>query len=317
MKLDLSRFTRINIPADNGIIDLRPSAIYILPTPFGMLFVLLLVLLLIGSINYANNLAFLLTFFLASIGFVAMVHTWRNLVGLSLQPLRCEPVFAGEAAHFGFQLSSQDPRRRGDLELHHPQALLAASDFPLANDKNLDLELTTKGRGLFPLRRFRLQTQYPLGLFRAWTYIDSGLICLVYPRPEPWNLERWQGREVADEAGFPQKHATGQDFHGIRQYQPGDPPKRIHWQSLARGHDLMSREYERPLTHDLWLDLDDMPGAHLEARLQQLCHAALTLAKENAPFGIRLGQQEIPPSSGDTHVQQVLKALALYGKSEP
>ena len=52
------------------------------------------------SIQYALQLSFLLTFLLGSMAGVAMLHTWRNLAHLVLRPGRCDPVFAGDVAHF-------------------------------------------------------------------------------------------------------------------------------------------------------------------------------------------------------------------------
>ena len=59
-----------------------------------------LLLLLIASINYSLSLGFLLTFLLASMGGMSMLHTFRNLARLTIMPGRAEPVFAGEVAQF-------------------------------------------------------------------------------------------------------------------------------------------------------------------------------------------------------------------------
>ncbi|MBF0255240.1 MAG: DUF58 domain-containing protein [Gammaproteobacteria bacterium] len=310
----LDRLIRVNQAGDEGHIQLAPSRIYILPTPFGLVFFILLVLLLVGSINYANNLGFLLTFFLAAVGFLSMIHTWRNLLGLQLLPCRVEPVFAGEEALFRLQLAATSPRFRGDIELIHPTKRLTATDYQPPAEGFLSLALPSRQRGYFQLGRCRLETRYPLGIFRAWSYIQTDLRCLVYPKPETWSLELNPGAEAADHQGLPRKHHSGQDFHGIRQYQPGDPPKSIHWQSLARGAELMSRDYESQSAEDLWLDLEQMPGADLETRLRQLCYAVLACAKQPNPFGLRLGPEEIAPDQGEQHLQRALQALALFGK---
>ena len=60
--------------------------VYILPTSAGLMFGVTLVLLLIGSINYNLSLGYVLTFLLAGIGIVSMLHTWRNLARVALRP---------------------------------------------------------------------------------------------------------------------------------------------------------------------------------------------------------------------------------------
>src|SRR5687768_16418037 len=81
-------------------VTLVQRRIFILPTKQGYLFAYVLLLLLVGSINYNLSLGYLLTFLLMSMAGLAMLHTWRNLARLKLRPGRCDPVFAGDVAHF-------------------------------------------------------------------------------------------------------------------------------------------------------------------------------------------------------------------------
>jgi hypothetical protein len=81
-------------------VTLVQRRIFILPTRHGYFFAATLLLLLVSSINYSLSLGFMLTFLLAGMAGVAMLHTWRNLAHLKLHPGRCDPVFAGEPVHF-------------------------------------------------------------------------------------------------------------------------------------------------------------------------------------------------------------------------
>jgi len=113
----LRRLARSN---RSGRAVVTPRRIYILPTGYGILFAILLLLMLLGSINYANNLGFLLTFLLVGLGLVTMLHTWRNLVGLALNSGRATPVFAGEDAYFEIQLINQRRWSRPGIQLQIP-----------------------------------------------------------------------------------------------------------------------------------------------------------------------------------------------------
>src|SRR5258706_16381309 len=75
-------------------VTLAQRRIFILPTRQGYAFAVTLLVLLVASINYALSLGFVLTFSLASMAGVAMLHTWRNLAHLKLRPGRCDAVFA-------------------------------------------------------------------------------------------------------------------------------------------------------------------------------------------------------------------------------
>ena len=81
-------------------VALGTRSIFILPTRHGLVFALVLVALLLAAVNYSNALAYLLTFLLAGMAIVSLLHTQRNLLGLELTATGGDPVFAGEVAHF-------------------------------------------------------------------------------------------------------------------------------------------------------------------------------------------------------------------------
>jgi len=108
-----------------GEIVLGHRRVYILPTRLGWMFGATLGILLVGSINYALQLGFALTFLLAGMGLAGMVHTTRNLARLAVSAGRAEPVFAGEAAQFRLYLENRSPRRAcaaGSTAMAHPNA---------------------------------------------------------------------------------------------------------------------------------------------------------------------------------------------------
>ena len=72
---------------------LTQRRIFILPTGAGLLYAAVLCAMLIGAINYNLSLGHALVFLLAGLGLVAMVHTFRNLLGLR--------IALGEVEHGG------------------------------------------------------------------------------------------------------------------------------------------------------------------------------------------------------------------------
>ena len=82
---------------------LRSGRIYILPTSLGSAFGLMLFAMLLGSLNYGNNLGLALTFFLSALGVVAMHACHRNLEALVARAMDADPPFAGKVnqTHIG------------------------------------------------------------------------------------------------------------------------------------------------------------------------------------------------------------------------
>ncbi len=155
-------------------VTLVQRRIFILPTRQGYVFALTLLVMLLASINYQLSLGFILTFLLASMAGVAMLHTWRNLAHLKLRPGRCDPVFAGETAHFGVTIETPSQTRfaiavrRRDEEAVYAD-VVAGETTPIA------LPVHTRRRGLTRCGRLEVFTRYPIGLFHAWSYVDFHL----------------------------------------------------------------------------------------------------------------------------------------------
>ena len=112
-----------------GEVFLHQRRVFIFPTRYGFFFVLSLLAMLAGSINYDLSLGFVLTFFLASAGLVAMLHTFRNQVHLILRPMKAEPVFAGETAAFDLLLVNQKNFERASMWLRCTEGF-ATVDVP-------------------------------------------------------------------------------------------------------------------------------------------------------------------------------------------
>lgn len=91
--------------------------IFILPTKRGGGMVLLIVILLLIAFVYNNNLAYLLTFLIASVFFITILHTFKSLAGLVVQAGQTKAVFAGEAAGFDIHIDNPKGVERQHLQI--------------------------------------------------------------------------------------------------------------------------------------------------------------------------------------------------------
>ena len=305
-----SRFLRLVRPDAGGRVRVGRRQIYILPTRAGLGFGLLLLLMLLGSINYANNLGFLLTFLLAGLGVVAMLHTWRNLNGIEILAGRPQPVFAGDRARFPIRLRHGDGGEHPGIRLRLDDQT-AAVDLPAAGETVVELALGAGRRGRLPLPRFSIDTTWPLGLLRAWAFVEAGHELLVYPRPGP-SIPPPQAADYRPSARG-DKGVGADDFVALRHYRPGDSPRHLHWKSLARGQGLQTKQFGGDRADRLWLEWALTPGDS-ETRLSLLCRAVLDASDDQLEFGLRLPGEEIPPARGPAQRRRCLERLALYGE---
>jgi uncharacterized protein (DUF58 family) len=299
-------------PPEHGTIVLVHRRVYIVPARLGLLFGATLVILLIGSINYALALGFALTFFLAGLGLAGMVHTARNLARIGVSAGRADAVFVGESAQFRLYL---DGRARFDrpaiLARHLGSASQFVVDIPPYGIAEVVLDVPAQRRGWMPLGRVLLETRFPLGMFRAWSYVEPDARCLVYPKPERSPLPR---PSASAAAGALRSQASGNDdFSGLRTYQLSDSPRHVAWKAVARSDDMLTKQFTGEAAAELWLEWRLLPATlGVEERLSRLAGWVLAAERKGAHYGLRLPGVEIAPGRGDSHAAACLQALALH-----
>src|SRR5689334_23944144 len=121
----IERWRRHRYGANEREIVLVRRRVYMLPTRFGVLFGVMLLLMLSGSVNYALGLGYVLTFLLAALSVSTILHTFRNLAGLRVTTLRTTPVFAGDVAHFQLCIDNAAGADRCSLTLVREKRELA------------------------------------------------------------------------------------------------------------------------------------------------------------------------------------------------
>jgi uncharacterized protein (DUF58 family) len=303
---------------DAGEVVLTQRRVYVLPTAAGLGFGLLLLVLLIGSINYTLGLGFGLTFVAGACAVVDIVFTYRNLAHLRLRAGRVPDVFAGEEASFELHLANRTGYDRFAIwvDLADADQERHVADVPAGGTATLALAAQTEGRGWLPAPRVRLVTRFPLGLFRAWSYWQPDSRALVYPFPEtdapPLPMS---GSDSVDGIG-----AGGHDdFAGVRSYQPGDQLRHLAWRQIARldpafGGQLATKHFEGGAKDELVLDFGDLPaGLGLELRLSRMTRWVLEAEARGLPYAFRLGATRFEAALGAAHRAACLRALALYG----
>jgi uncharacterized protein (DUF58 family) len=295
---------------NTGEVALGTRQIYILPTRPGLLFTLVLAALLIAAVNYANALAYLFTFLLTGLALVSLLHTQRNLLGLRLTATGTDPVFAGESAAFHVCVHNR-ARVRTAVRLECPGIPVMLFDVPALDTYNVTLAVPATRRGWLDCPAFVLATHYPLGIARAWSRrIALPARCLVYP--EPAAAAALPRSLAQDSEGAGGVTRDGDDFAGLRAYQPGDAASRISWKTLARGQGLYTKEFRAPRAESIWLDWEAFTPLAAETRLSLLCRATLEAEDSGRTYGLRLPGVVLEPDNGALHRHRCLEALALH-----
>ncbi|MBL8327945.1 MAG: DUF58 domain-containing protein [Rubrivivax sp.] len=291
--------------------------IYILPTKAGWAFGGMLLIMLIGSINYQLNLGYLLTFLLTGCGLVSMQMTHATLKGLTLRLRPVAPVYAGEPAQLEVVLTSPNTRRHGiGLSLFDTRRFgwkQGFIDVPAHGSASARLAMVPERRGRHRVPTITIETRFPLGLFRAWSLWRPAAEALAWPRPENPPPALPGSQPAAGEGRF-QRRSEGGEFDGVRAWRRGDSMRHVVWKKVARTGELISRDASAAVNRELWLDWGAarQPGAGLEERLSRLTAWILEAEKNGQPWGLRLPQRDTAPALGDAHRMAALETLALW-----
>lgn len=300
---------------ESGEVVLVQRRIFILPTRAGLVFAFVLLLMLTGSINYALSLGFVLTFLLASVGITGILHTFRNLAALRVTPARTPPVYAGEVARFRVCITNPTRADRYSLALTADKREIDVVDVRAESSAIATAAVPTVRRGLLRPGRLTLFTRFPVGLFRAWGYVDLDTHCVVYPRPAVGGLPLPALKAGGSEGIGLAKGVD--DFAGLRQYHPGDSPRHVAWKAAARDQGLLTKQFTGRANAELWLSLELAPPAFgLEEKISQLARWVLDAHAEGIPYGLDLPSARIPVATGEAHRDRCLEALALFDPSD-
>lgn len=305
---------RLRGPETEPVVLVR-RRIYVLPTRYGFVFALILLVMLLGSINYNNSMGYALTFLLAGMALISIFHTHQNLAQLYIRGLRSQPVFAGDEAVFTLSLEHNQRRARYAIWACAAGTEARVTDVAAHRAVELSLQRTAPQRGLLKLGPVKIYTEFPLGLLHAWSWIELDQTCVVYPPPDQ---DPGPARGAARRAGeHSNAGADGQeDFSGLRAYHPGDPPKHVAWKRYPRSGQLLTKQFADGTDDVLWLDWNTLDGLDPEARLARLCRWIINCHRDGVRYGLSIPGRRIAPDTGPAHYHRCLHALALFGKPD-
>lgn len=320
-----SRWLDRRLPADH-VLRLHHRNVFIIPTSYGAIFSVCALALLVVANGQRQTVPVLLALLLLSLFLLGLIQCFRTLSGLQLSSRSpdghelARVCFAGERVTFAVYLQAAGPRRS------HPQLELGFAGEPMQNvsleaggQTRVELDCLTRDRGIFQAPRLMLGTQYPMGLWRAWSRPDLAMKCLVYPRPQACELPAHvDNRNTLGAMAKRLRDGGGpDDFGGLRDYQPGDSMRRIHWQSLARGQGLLTRQFVQSAQQQITLDweqfaVDRGRSRDTEEILSCLCYQVLQLSARHAVIGLKMPGVMIEPGAGPSHRERLLQVLATW-----
>jgi uncharacterized protein (DUF58 family) len=285
----------------------------------GWVLMFVLITMLIGSINYSNNMAYIMCFLLTALMMVAFLYTRNNLKGLEILNILSYPVFAGDTLQFSFELHNRTRGRRIAVYgvIDNGYGPLSVEDFsgpfivePLSRVTG-KISIPVPRRGRFNLSHITLFSVYPLGLFQVKYHCHVDKWYIVYPKP--YGNMVWPEPEIHDDENSEGFYSRGgDDFVGIRPYRPGESQHHVDWKAVARGRPMSIKEFTGGGSSQQWFDWNSPGNLETEDRISQLTRWVLEADQQGHEFGLRIPGNEIKPDLSPGHTVKCLETLALF-----
>jgi uncharacterized protein (DUF58 family) len=288
-------------------------------TRLGRTYLVLTVGIGLGALNTGNNLLYLVLGFLLSIIVLSGVLSEWAIRDVRVRRLLPEGVHAGEKFPLRYEVTRTDGRAFALKLSEGTGAIDGWAWVPYVTEGHplvVRADATASRRGPVRLSTIEVSTYFPFGLFEKTRTLEVDDLLIVWPKRgftcEPPAADA--GRHVGD-LGHSRQRDGGGDLLGLRELDPGEDARRIHWAKSASTGRLLKVEREREDRQQYTLTID--PAATLGDELDRECEetAAVTrrLLAEGHEVGLRTRGRAIRPSAGPGHERRLLTALAWVG----
>lgn len=293
-------------------------------TKVGLWFCLLAFLVGVAATNTGNNSLYMVLATMVSALAVSLLAAKLNLSRLLVEVHPPVEVFANQPARMRYTLANRSrllprwliqlsiDRGPGELAVHLPRRGGGVS--PLEGEYSLLL----RRRGPALLRWVSLSTLFPFGFFRVSRRQSIDLRVLVYPEifsAASMDLEEpgYAGEAPTRRVGW------GHDLHALRELQPGDDPRGIHWKQTARTGQMIFREREAEESRTLSIVLDNAVGpledeaavVRFERLVSEAATAALDYLERGYEVELITRDEFVPLGAGLRQRDAILECLAL------
>lgn len=284
--------------------------LYILPSKAGYGFLALVAALWLLATNFENGLIFILCFLLLAFFMISIHFTHGTLAGLDVKPIRAQSVFKGDAAAVELVLGQAKSRRREQILLRFGDGEPVMVTIEKSGDTFVTVLAPTTRRGYLEPGLLTIESLYPVGLMRVWTYLRFRFDAAVYPAPAPDRLPTASRRGSGE--GYFAGASGSEDYVGLKTYEAGESLRHVAWKQYAREQGLWTKQYGDPVDDKVWIDWEDHAGMDGELRLSRMTWQVCECAARGKVYGLRLPGVELAPDQGAAHRQAALRQLALF-----
>lgn len=296
------------------------------------------ILLLVIAAVLRVDFFFSVVYFFFAVYVLSHLWTRRSLEHLTIRRHFTDRAFLGDTVPVTLEVYNDSRLPIPWLELNEALSVQIATppfhhvvlSVTPHERRRIHYDLRCRRRGYFNVGPLRVQTGGVLGFApQSQTEIPPDSM-IVYPKVVP--LQRLGLPTHSPQVVLPANAPLFEDparIMGVREYEPGDSPRRIHWPATASTGDLLVKQYESAIAREtvLYLDLDEEHyerGQRFTATELAITVAASIanhiIVREGLPAGLVTEAYDPqagdvvrfrrPPRSERAHLMGILEVLA-------
>jgi uncharacterized protein (DUF58 family) len=299
-------------------------------TPEGMSLMVLEAVVFFAAFSTGANLVYVVGSMILGLFIVSFILRLRGVgdLGVHLQL----PQEAHEETPFPYQIHLANPSSRNHYLLRVaarfgqglPPLSVPLMELRAGESTVLRGDLSLPMRGAYSLEGVGVASVYPAGLISSENLLPASGEVVVLPAPlkHPFPvIPGFNQRASWTETGS-NFRGEGTSFYGLREYQPGDPIRKIHWKATARqGRPMLVEEEEdRVNRYYVFLDLHrtKLNGSgrtsNLEVSIRVGATLTLQLLKLNCPVRVFLMDENLSASPESFSAADIPRAQRFLGR---
>jgi len=273
--------------------------------------------------NTGNNLIYLIFSMLLSYLVLSLLIPWFNLGKLDVSFHVEEPVYA--ATPHPVRIAVENKKKRiasyslrfniaGAAEgfSHHHYI----SKIPAGVAIRETFKTVFPHRGIYPFVGTSVSTSFPF-IFFTFAVATTSALKNIHVYPHVYDVS---GR-LHGAASGKENPATGagDDFHKLRRYAYGDPPRDIHWKATARTGTVMVKEFLGEDTRRATVVLDDAgygTDGDFEKAVSFTASVVSHLIASSTAVRLVTGHKTVPFGVGTQHLYRMLDVLSVIAAGD-
>lgn len=289
--------------------------------PSGYVFVLILALLLLSAWNTGENLLYVLLGGVASFVILSLFSVWWTLQKIAL--LREPPHAVHRTEPFLVPVRIENRRwffpaiaLRVEDAAERGKQIGFVMKIPARCAATLNVVCELKRRGVYRLPPFEIVTSFPFGLFERRKRFSDKQEIIVYPRVRAVRTSAVE-QSPGNTTFARRASADGDEYFGLREYQPGDELRRIAWRVSARRGIWMVREHAWENSRLVFIILDtriinNVPDFrnHFEDIVELAASLAVTFLHRQYQVSVVTPTETLESGEGTHQEHRVLEMLA-------